>query len=303
MITSNSPIGHFMRQNRFNNVPITNRVIGNFSGGLASTISCYYAIQEFENLELVFADTSIEHPDTYRLIAQFEKLTSKKVTVLSHDKFNTPESVWRHYLGMNFATGAACSSTLKRDTIKRYKSPKEDFGEILGYDISEIRRATNFTINNPDINAIYPLIERKLHKNDLFDIAKDLGFLIPSPYRNFLNNNCMGADDSPVGGCVQGGIGYWKKIKEIFPLKYDRMADLEHELTDLRFEKRELEGGALGAFTVVSICKDQRAKTKGNRLFLKSNPKFPEIETIDVIKGRVPITVFECGISCADEVF
>ena len=89
-----------IRENRFNQAPITNRVIGNFSGGLASAISCYYAIQEFSNVELVFADTGVEHPDTYKLITQFENLVGKKITILKHDKFKNPEEVWRKYCGM-----------------------------------------------------------------------------------------------------------------------------------------------------------------------------------------------------------
>jgi len=35
----------------------------------------------------------------------------------------------------------------------------------------------------------------------------------------------------------------------------------------------------------VSICRDQRAATKGNRLFLLPNPQFPDVESIDVIKA------------------
>lgn len=291
-----------IRENRFNQAPITNRVIGNFSGGLASAISCYYAIQEFSNVELVFADTGVEHPDTYKLITQFENLVGKKITILKHDKFKNPEEVWRKYCGMNFATGAPCSTTLKRDTIKKYKDPTKDFGEIFGYDITETKRSKNFTINNPNINAIYPLIERGLYKDDLFKIAEDIGLLIPSPYKNFLNNNCIGADDSDIGGCVQGGIGYWQKMKKVYPLKFERMAKIEHEITELRYRKKD-EEGTLDNFVVVTICKDQRKKTKGNRLFLKHNPKYPHIKTIDEIKGRQPITVFECGLTCSSDLF
>jgi len=34
------------------------------------------------------------------------------------------------------------------------------------------------------------------------------------------------------------------------------------------------------------------------RLFLKHNPEFPEVETIEIIKGKLPITVNECNGFC-----
>lgn len=289
--------------NKFNDAPVTNRVIGNFSGGLASAISCYYALEEFDNIHLAFTDTRIEHPDTYKFIKQFEVLTGEKVHVYAHDVFKSPEEVMRHYRGLNFAHGAPCSMTLKQQVAKtQIRNKHTDYGEVFGFDINEINRANKRQINNPDINCIYPLIERSLSKNDLFDIANDLGMMIPSPYKKFLNNNCIGADDSPVGGCVQGGIGYWQKIKEVFPLKYERMASLEHEITDLRYKKMECDG-KLTDFTVATICKNQAKGFKGERLFLKPNQKFPEVRTIDIKKGRQPITVFECGLNCSVDLF
>ena len=291
------------KNNPFNDMSPAGRVVGNFSGGLASAISCMYAIEEFDNVHLAFTNTGIEHPDTYKFITQFEKITGEKIHVYSHDIFKNPEEVRIYYRGLNFAHGAPCSMVLKQQVAKtKIRDKHRDYGEIFGFDSNEISRAKNRQINNPDINCIYPLIERNLSKNDLFDIANDFGFMIPAPYKKFLNNNCIGDDNSSVGGCVQGGIGYWQKMKDVYPLKYERMANLEHEITDLRYEKMK-EEKKLGSFTVASICKDQRKKTKGNRLFLKKNNNYPEIETIDVIKGRQPITVFECGLTCNNDLF
>jgi len=289
--------------NPFNDKDSSNRVIANFSGGIASAVSCYYALQEFDNVHLAFTDTRIEHPDTYKFIKQFEKITGEHINIYASDKFDNPEQVMRHFRGLNFAHGAPCSTTLKQQVAKfKIRDKHNDYGEIFGFDITEQRRADNRQINNPDINCIYPLIERGLAKDDLFDIASDLGFMIPSPYKLFLNNNCMGADDSDIGGCVQGGIGYWQKIKEVYPRKYERMANLEHEITDLRYENFKQEG-KLDTFTVATICKNQAKDFKGERLFLKHNPKYPDVRTIDIKKGRQPITVFECGLNCNVDLF
>ena len=111
---------------------------------------------------------------------------------------------------------------------------------------------------------------------------------IPRPYKHFLNNNCIGDFDSPKGGCIQGGIGYWQKIKYLYPHKYEYMANMEHKISALKGKP-------------VTICKDQRKNKHGARLFLKPNPDFPEIEDISVIKGRQPLTPFECNGFCSTQ--
>lgn len=305
-------------KNRFNDATCDARIIGNFSGGIASAISCYYALQEFKNIHLAFMNTHLEHPDTFRFINDFEQLTGKKVHIYSSDKFFEPEDVWRKYVGMNFAHGAPCSSVLKKDVRLMIQDVKNDYGQIFGFDHckKEINRAKNLTINYPEINPIYPLIERKITRNQLFIIAKDLGLKPPMPYEKFLNNNCMGACDSEKGGCVQGGIGYWQKIKIVYPKKYEYMARLEHELTELKRDKLKTNKKYdEDNFEPVTICKDQRddrkikvvvkgeVKLRSPRMFLKKYDAMPDIGCIDSIKGRLPVTVFECGITCNTDLF
>ena len=156
-----------IRQNNpFNDAPTTNRVIGNFSGGLASAISCYYALEEFPNVELVFMDTSIEHPDTYKLIKAFEKLTGEEIRILTSDKFTQPEEIWRKYRGMNFATGAPCSTLLKRDVVNKIKDRHTDFGEVFGYDNIYVVDASVIPANlgvNP-VMTIVGFAERAMSK-------------------------------------------------------------------------------------------------------------------------------------------
>lgn len=285
---SDSPITLKARvDNPFNDVPQTNRVIGWWSGGIASSIACLLALEEFEDVYLAFCDTHLEHPDTMRFMKDFEKLAKTKIHIHTSSKFHEPEDVWRSVNGLNFATGAPCSTRLKKDVRLEIQSTKTDYGQIFGFDFckKEIRRSTNLTANYPEINAIYPLIECRLNRDDLFKIAKTIGLEPPSTYKHFANNNCMGADDSPKGGCVQGGIGYWKQIKAIYPHKYEYMANMEHELSKAKGEP-------------VTIAKDQRVGKFGKRLFLKHNPDFPEIETIDVIEGKLPIIVNECNGIC-----
>ncbi len=272
--------------------PITDksdgRVIGWISGGVASAVACDLALQKYgDRVELAFCDTNWEHSDSYRFLEDLENYWNRPITRLKSHRFNNPEEIWRKYLGMNFAHGAPCSTVLKREVRIKFQDEKTDFGQIFGfdYDKKEMKRANNMLLNHYEINPIFPLIVEKYDRARIFAKMAKMGIKEPEPYKHFLNNNCIGDFDSPIGGCVQGGCGYWQKIQKMFPKKFDYMANIEHEIS---VEKGE----------PVTICKDQRNGKKGNRLFLKHCEAFPEIETIDVIKGKQPVTMFECNGFC-----
>jgi len=264
------------------------RIIGWVSGGVASAVACKLALDEWgDRVELIFCDTSWEHPDTFRFIDDLEKAFGVKVKFIKSHRFSNPEEIWRKYKGMNFAHGAPCSTSLKKEVRIKEQETQEDFAQIFGFDndAKERKRATNMLMNNPDLNPVFPLIAKGYSREDVFKEVQRLGIEPPKPYQHFLNNNCIGAFDAPYGGCVQGGIGYWQKIKNLFPHKYDYMANIEHEISRDKGEP-------------VTICKDQRKGRQGNRLFLKKCEEWPEVECIDVIQGKQPITPFECNGFC-----
>ena len=263
------------------------RVIGWWSGGVASAVACTLALDKYKDaVELVFCDTNLEHPDTYRFMSDFEKTLGVKIKTIKSERFNEPEEVWRKYKGLNFAHGAPCSMTMKKEPRIKYQKLNEDFAQIFGFDYckKEERRATSMLVNNPDLNPIFPLIIEKYDRQKIFDTIKHLGLIHPITYNHFLNNNCIGDFASPKGGCIQGGVGYWKKIKDLFPHKYEYMANLEHEISRSKGSP-------------VTICRDKN----GNKIFLKKNPDFPEVETVDIVKGRTPITMFECNGFCSTQ--
>ena len=104
----------------------------------------------------------------------------------------------------------------------------------------------------------------------------------------FHNNNCFGKSNTSIGGCVQGGIGYWQKIQREYPEKFQKMAEMEHKLTDMKGEP-------------VTMLKDQSAEasTSGNKLvFLKPHPKYPHIKDLSMMEGREPKPLMECNGFC-----
>lgn len=277
--------------NWFNSVNSENRVIGWISGGVASAVACSIALEKYDNVFLAFCDTNAEHPDTYRFINDFENKFNVKVNFFKSEKFNNPEEVWRKFKGLNFAYGAPCSTILKREVrVKQVQKLESDYAQIFGFDFckKEVRRANQMIKNYAEINPKFPLIENEITRQDLFRIIKEWGIKRPTVYDHFDNNNCIGPDDSKQGGCVQGGIGYWQKMREVYPLKYENMAKIEHELSEINGKP-------------TTICKDQRKENDRKLLFLTKNKNFPEIETIDVIKGKQPIGCVECTGFCGTE--
>ena len=86
----------------------------------------------------------------------------------------------------------------------------------------------------------------------------------------------------------KGGIGYWQKMKKDFPDKFDKMAEMEHKLTDLKGKP-------------VTMLKDQSkfAKESGNVLvFLKKHPNYPELKSIDEMPECKVEPLFECNGFC-----
>lgn len=266
------------------------RVICWMSGGVASAVACYLTLKKYgkERCQFVFCDTSWEHPDTYRFFKDYENTLGVTIHFIKSDRMSNPPEVWRRYKGMSFASGAPCSTVLKKEPRLKFQKIYTDFCQVFGFDFDakEMRRAENMLVNNPEINPIFPLIVEQLDRKKIFKKLQELGIQPPETYKFFNNNNCIGSPDSEDGGCVRGGVGYWKHIRKVFPKKFEKMAKLEHEISALK-----------GA--PVTICKDQRKGKRGNRLFLKFNPAYPDIETIDVIKGRHVVSLPECNGFCA----
>ena len=314
--------------NWYNDKTEESRVLAWWSGGVASAIACKIALETYKNVFVAFCDTGWEHPDTFRFMKDFERALGIKVNIFKSDVFDSPVDVWERYLGLNFAFGAPCSTSLKREVrVKKVQRLDDDYCQIFGFDFGskEINRANGMSQNNPELNPKYPLIENKITREALFREVSKLGIEPPVTYKHFLNNNCIGADDSELGGCVQGGIGYWQKMREIYPKKFNHMANKEHEITELKIQslmyksendenfkfdhvtldiwhkkmKKGVEVIEEYKFKPVTICKDQRVATNGDRLFLAHNPAMLHIKTIDEIEGKQPVSHFECNGFCS----
>lgn len=254
-----------------------------WSGGITSAVACKKAIDLWGGqCKVVFIGTKNEDDDTYRFLTDCEKWYGLPIETISNKKYASIEDVWYEYKSLNVATGAICSSVLKRQVRLDYQRRNTGCVQVFGFDMDEPNRAKNIKKNYPDCNPVFPLLMYGLHKKDCIKIVEAAGIAVPRAYQlGFSNNNCLNT------GCVQGGIGYWKKIKNEFPDKFDKMAAVEHELTEM-------------AGKPVTCLKDQSAAAKASgmfQVFLKPHPDYPN-KSIDDMKGHIPENMMECNGFC-----
>lgn len=261
------------------------KIICWWSGGVTSAVACKLAIDLYgkENCRVIFIDTRNEDEDTYRFMLDCKKWYGLEIETITSTKHESIQAVWIRYKALNNATGAVCSSQLKRDVREKWEKENEWEHQVFGFDLDEAKRAKGMALNHKHTKPIFPLMMYGYTKKDCIKIIQDEGIEVPRVYSyGYLNNNCFKT------GCVQGGIGYWQKIQREYPDKFNAMADMEHELTRIKGKP-------------VTMLKDQSNEAKTNgvwNVFLKKNPYYPQIKSIEDMRECKVEPLFECNGFC-----
>lgn len=257
-------------------------VIAWWSGGITSAVTCKLCLDYFgkHNVRVIFIDTFNEHEDTYRFKRDCEEWYGRPIETITNigKKYDKIQDVWIKNKSLNVAHGAVCSSELKRRVREEWEKSNSYKHQAFGFELDEGKRAKGMKMNHSHTKPIFPLLMYGYSKKDCIQIVQDAGLEVPIMYQlGFLNNNCFNT------GCVQGGIGYWQKMKREFPDKFEAMAEMEHKLTSLKGSP-------------VTMLKDQ--SKNGGLVFLKPHPDYPTIKDITKMKGREPEPLFECNGFC-----
>tara|TARA_R110000824_G_scaffold150941_1_gene321773 strand:+ start:460 stop:1353 length:894 start_codon:yes stop_codon:yes gene_type:complete len=271
-----------------------NKIICWWSGGVTSAVACKLSIDLYgkEKCRVIFIDTDNEHLDTYRFLEDCSRWYDMPIETITglgkgdhaSGNYNSIEDVWVKHKSLNVAHGAICSYQLKRVVREKWEKNNEYTYQVFGFDIDEPKRAKSMKMNNGRINPIFPLLLHGLTKKDCIDMIEQEGIEVPEMYRlGFQNNNCFGKTTTSIGGCVQGGIGYWQKMAREYPEKFRKMGEMEHKLTDLKGKP-------------VTMLKDQ-GKDKG-LVFLLPHPDYPHVKDISMMKGREVKPLMECNGFC-----
>lgn len=267
----------------------TGDIICWWSGGVTSAVAGKLAQGLFPNnkCRFIMLDTVNEDEDTYRFKKDCEDWYGQEVETLSHigTKYENIQAVWARWNNLNIAKGAVCSAELKKNLRIEWQKDNEYAYQVFGFefDKKEFGRAVSMKLSHPETKPIFPLLMSGLDKKDCIQTLSDAGVDVPRAYKwGFNNNNCLKT------GCVQGGVGYWQKMQREFPDKFEKMAQMEHFLTDRKSQP-------------VTMLKDQskKAKEDGTQLvFLKKHPNYPMLKSVDEMKGRPPEPLTDCNGFC-----
>ena len=236
------------------------RLLCQFSCGAASAVATKMTIARNAGaVPLVVLNAYLvnEHADNRRFAADCARWFGMPLTVLRDEKYGADIiKVFRTRGYMKGPHGAPCTTNLKRKLLKTVELPGDVL--VLGFDASEVDRFEDFQERNPDRPARAPLIEAGLDKEDCKAMVERAGIELPVMYR-------MGYDNANCIGCVKGGEGYFRAIREDFPAQFEELCKVQDELgegsflhrdrtTNVRFGLRDLGNGPVRRNEKLPAC-------------------------------------------------
>lgn len=202
------------------------RIVCQFSCGAASAVATKLAIaQHGEQVVIVNAFIHEEHSDNRRFAADCEKWFGREIINLRDTKYDASAIKVFETVGyIKGPQGAACTSRIKRGLLRTFERPGDVL--VIGYTAEEQWRLDDWIENWPDRPILAPLIERGLTKEDCKAMVLRAGIRLPHMYE-------LGYDNANCIGCVKGGLGYFRAIREDFPANFERLAQAEDKVAQL----------------------------------------------------------------------
>ena len=225
------------------------RIICQFSCGAASAVATKLALTQYgatHDVHVINAFLANEHQDTRRFLLDCQKWFGQEVVQLRDEKYGADIiQVFRRERFMKGRNGAPCTKLLKRRLLDSWKQPGDMM--VFGYTAEEVDRLDDFRDRNPDRPVIAPLIDAGLGKEDCKAMILRAGIELPLMYR-------LGYDNANCIGCVKGGEGYFRAIRQDFPEQFEALCQVQDELgegsylfrdraTNVRFSLRDLGDG------------------------------------------------------------
>ena len=121
-----------------------------WSGGITSAVACKKAIELFglDRCKIVMIDTHNEHEDTYRFKKDCEKWYDCEIDVITGigDRYQSIQDVWRYHESLNVATGAICSTNLKRLVREKFQKTYTYTHQVFGFEFDKKEHYINLFI-------------------------------------------------------------------------------------------------------------------------------------------------------------
>jgi hypothetical protein len=233
------------------------RILAQFSCGAASAVATKLAIAEHgSRVVVVNAYIEEEHPDNRRFAVDCEAWFGQPIVNLRDTKYDASAIKVFETVGyIKGQHGAACTARIKRGLLRTFEQPGDVL--VLGFTAEEQHRLDDWRDNWPDRPILAPLIDRGLTKDDCKAMVERAGIKLPAMY-------LLGYDNANCIGCVKGGLGYFRAIREDFPAQFERLAQAEDKVAAIHGE------GAL-------ILRHRSGPLKGQRFPLRELPVGPAV--------------------------
>lgn len=200
------------------------RIVCQFSCGAASAVATKLMLAQHQGqaIEIINAFIENEHPDNRRFLADCERWFDRPVTVLRDARYGANIiNVFTQRGYMRGPKGAPCTTQLKRKLLQTWEKPGDVI--VFGFTAEESDRWEDWQERNPDRPALAPLVVAGLGKEDCKAMVERAGIVLPAMYRlGYENANCI--------GCVKGGEGYFRAIREDFPEQFELLAQVQDQL-------------------------------------------------------------------------
>ena len=182
-----------------------------YSTGMASAEVAYRAVEEYEEVVLITADTLVEDEDNWRFAKEVHVAVGEPEWVILADGRN-PMQVGRDNRAVPNNRMAICSRILKRELIRSYMDERwganpEAIDVLLGFDWTEPHRHEASKPFWKPYEVHSPLLEPPYWQKGDFDGWKEKRNIVPP--RLYLTGaphaNCG-------GGCVRAGQAEWRRL-------------------------------------------------------------------------------------------
>ena len=201
------------------------RIVCQFSCGAASAVATKIAIAKYgatHDVQIVNAFIKEEHEDNRRFLADCVRWFGREVTELRDTKYDASIiQVFTQRQYIKGVYGAPCTTQLKRKLLAAWERPDDII--VFGYTVEESDRLDDFRERNPDRPVIAPLVDRGLTKEDCKSMVLRARISLPIMY-------LLGYDNANCIGCVKGGEGYWRAIRQDFPIQFEAICLVQDQI-------------------------------------------------------------------------
>jgi hypothetical protein len=194
-----------------------------FSCGAASAVAAKIAVENGDNVHVVYCDTlAEEHPDNRAFLKRIEEWIDHPIEIIRSTEYASISDVFERTRYMAGIKGARCTVEMKK--IPRFQYQEPDDLHVFGLTADEGKRIVNFEANNPELSLWWNLREHNITKADCYMALTRAGVALPAMYSlGFKNSNCI--------GCVKAtSAKYWANVRRYFPKVFALRAEQSRNL-------------------------------------------------------------------------